>query len=105
VITQWKDAGRHVPTQDQIDIACAMTGRHKGGASASEALKEFLLPLGIGLWEISEVITIVGWAGEPIVKAVLAAGLKELPEFLASEDYEVRLLAGWRLDALTNDAG
>jgi len=102
VIRLWEEAGRHIPTQDQIDIACAMAGRHKGDASASEALKELLLPLGIGLWKISEEITVVGWAGDPRAKSILATGLEELPELLVNEDLGVRLLAGWKLDSLTN---
>lgn len=99
-IQRWEDAGRHIPTQDQIDMASDLVGSHKGDASSSEAVKEFLRPLGIGVWKISEMI-IVGWAGDPRAKKILGATLKELPEFLSSEDSEIRKLAQWRLGALT----
>lgn len=98
-IERWRVTGRHIPTQYQIDIAAKMICRYKGNASESDAMREFLLPLGICIRNFGDV-TIVCWAADQKVKAVAAANLKKLPEFLASEDDEVRQLAKWRLDEL-----
>ncbi len=98
---RWEAAGRHIPTQDQIDAATSMFGRYKGTACEAEAIREFLLPLGIGVLKIAEEVDLVYWLGDPRVKAILAVGLEELPELLASEDDEIRQLAKWRLEALT----
>lgn len=98
---RWEEAGRHIPTQDQIDIVCDMVGSHKGNVAESKALREFLQPLGIGIRKVSEEVDIVYWLGDLRVKTVLPASLEELPEFLASEDEGLRQLAKWRLDALT----
>jgi len=102
-IKRWEDAGRHLPTQDQIDVACDMIGQHKGNASESKALREFLQPLGITISKVSEEIKLVYWSGDLRVKVILGASLEELPGFLSSEDDDIRQLAKWRLNALTND--
>jgi len=48
-VSRWKAAGRHIPTQDQIDAVVDIFGRYKGTICESEVLREFLLPLGIGV--------------------------------------------------------
>lgn len=101
VIRRCMAARQHIPTQNEIDIIAELAGRHKGDASSSKALKEFMRPFGITAQKISEDVTIVHWAGDPNVKEILNASLSELPEFLSSEDSEIRLLARWRLGALT----
>lgn len=98
-IERWRAVGRYVPTQTQIDIASEMASRYKGNASESEALREFLLPLGICIRNFGDT-TLIYWAADQKVKAIAAAGLEKLPEFLANEDYEIRKLAKWRLDEL-----
>lgn len=99
-VDRWLDAGKHIPTQDQIDVVCDLVSRYKNDESTSGTLREFLQPLGIGVRKISEEVTIVYWLGDPRVKTILTASLKNLPEFLTSEDFEVRLLATHRLEEL-----
>lgn len=98
-IERWRVAGRHIPSQTQIDIAAEMASYYKGNASESDAMREFLLPLGIGIRSFGD-IALVYWTADQKVKAVAAANLKKLPEFLASEDNEIRQLAKWKLDEL-----
>lgn len=99
-IKRWEDAKRHLPTQDEIDEVIRLA-HGTGDLVTSSALKEFASSLGIAIQKISKDFAIVYWAGDPLVKDVLKASLRELPEFLSSEFSDARTIAKWRLDALT----
>lgn len=100
-IKRWEDAERHLPSQGEIDEVTHLTHCCADDPCSSKALQEFLPPLGITVQKISKNFAIVYWTGDPMVKDVLKATLRELPEFLTSEFHDARTLAKWKLDALT----
>lgn len=55
---------------------------------------------GVSARKLSNGTTVVFWLDDERVDDILSASLGELPEFLVNEDYEVRLLAMYRLEEL-----
>lgn len=64
-------------------------------------VEEYLHAQGVRVWEFSDGLILIHRVSDPMVAVILHAGLGELPEFLANENSEVRALAKWKLDALT----
>jgi len=64
-------------------------------------VEEYLRTQGVVILELSDKLLLIHRAGDPATMAILSASLEELPEFLASENDEIRQLAKWQLDVLT----
>lgn len=72
----------------------------KYDSSTLALVKEYLQEQGVFIRELSDGLILIHQVSDPMVTVILNAGLGELPEFLTSEDRQVRLLAKWRLDTL-----
>ena len=77
-----------------------LTGLHKDGAKMSSITIEYLKVYGICVRKLSNGTVVVYWVDDDRVDNILDAAFAELPEFLTDGDYEVRLLAMYRLDEL-----
>lgn len=94
---RWANAGKGIPTQDNIDEAAALLGRRRA-AGDTGPLSPALLPPGIATHTFSNGVAMVYWAGDPRVKTVINVPRAELPKFLVHQDPDVRTLAKWCLD-------
>lgn len=80
-----------------------MINDSKDGTLDHAFFEELLQRVGVVIIKLSDEFILIFKDGDPEVESILKAKLEILPEFLTSEDREVRLLAKWKLDALTND--
>lgn len=101
----WKDAGRHIPTQEEIDTVAAMFEGHQERGGISAVLKMINLPPGIAVSEMFEGFALVYWEGDPAAKALTAADIEDLPELLVCEDQEVRDMARQKFEFLMGNKG
>jgi len=101
-LKRWEDARKHIPTQSEIDEAASYLNEY-GVGNLSAAMEEVHVSpgTGIGVSRIFGDFVIVYWAGDPVVRAFIAAGVEDLPKFLACEDPEIVDIAKQKLDLLT----
>ncbi len=97
---RWDLEERHIPSIDEIDTAATILSEYKNKFGMAAALARITMPPGIAATKISCDYMIVYWVGDPIVKELLAAGIMDLPKFLACADSEVREFAKEKLEFL-----
>jgi len=85
----WVEAGKEVPSQDEIDEAALC---YKGGCCH--------LPEGVAATELFPGCGVIHWVEDPLIEVLVAATLAELPEFLVATDPAVRRLVQEKVDYL-----
>ena len=99
-IKRWKDAERHIPTQEEIATVAMMFKDYLERGGIAAVLGMITLPSGIGVSEIYKDQGLIYWEGDPVAKALIAAGIEDLPELLVCEDQMVRDMAQGKLESL-----
>lgn len=64
--------------------------------------EEILQRVDVFILRLSNNLIFIYRDGDPEVEEILKARFEQLPEFLSSENNEIRLLAKWKLDTLTS---
>lgn len=102
---RWDMLGMRIPSQEEIDEIASFLGEAKAKGELSAAMKEIQLPLEIGVIEFSKDLVMVYWEGDPRARALIDAGIEDLPALLADADINIRELAKLKLDTLTKGGG
>lgn len=87
-------------TETVLNAAMEIIERHHDDPTIFNKVIEYLKVYGICTRKLSNGITVVYWEDDERVDPILEASLAELPEYLTSEAFEVRLLATHRLEEL-----
>jgi len=99
-IRRWESQRWYIPSNDDLDaVAQMLCGWTKLG-KLSTALQGIVLPPGVSVSEVFEDYVIVYWEGDPAARALVSAGIEDLPALLTCEDPEIRELAGQKLEIL-----
>ncbi len=104
-IERWKEAGKHIPSQTEIAEFADFLSDATARGEASAMLERIQLPPGIGVTEFSEDLVMVYWEGDPLARALVNAGIKELPVLLTCENALISAVAKQRLDMLLARGG
>lgn len=84
-----------------LTAARELVDLHKDDPKTFDAVMKYIKTYGIDVRKLSNGAAVAFWIDDKRIDTILSARVRELPEFLADEEYGVRLLAMHRLNLLT----